>query len=164
MVWKVKRIIITSVVICAILGASLPTFAATHSIYDGTISSTYITYFKDTISGIGFNDDYVAFRSGQNEYILIVGELNYTNGLISSVGQVKQYRYYSEGTNYSSQSRYDVKELNSFSLQLDNYIIYSNLGDYPQLVERGEQYEMLSVLLLSVFGISYVIKRIFFKR
>ena len=154
-----------SVVFCAIFGASLPTYAATHSIYDsGTISSTYITYFKDTISGIGFSENYVAFRSGQNEYVLIVGKLSLSNNIITSDGVVKQYRYYNDGSNYNTQTRYEVNELNSFSVNIGNYIIYTDLGDYPELIERGAKYEMLSVLLLCVFGICYIIKRIFFKR
>ena len=116
MVWKIVRIIIVSSVICAILGASLTSYAATHSVYEnGTISSTYITYFKDIVSGIGFNDNYVAFRSGQNEYIMIVGDLEFSNDTISLSEQGKIYRFYAESSSYNSYYRYDYDSIDNLS-------------------------------------------------
>ena len=143
-----------------------PVQAATHSVYDeGTLSTTYTTYFKDIISGAKFTDNYVAFRSSQYEYNLVVGELEYNNGVISLVGDIcKEYRFYSTSTNYNSQYRYSVDTLSEFSLNTDNYILYSDVGDFPQLVERGAKYEMFTTLLLCIVLLCIVFGRFFRKR
>ena len=72
MVRKVTTLICVLVLIFAI-GMKAQSTSVTP--YEGNMSSTYITYFRDIVSGIGFNDNYVAYRSGQNEYKMVVGEL-----------------------------------------------------------------------------------------
>lgn len=153
--------------VCVLLVGAICTqaSAATHTIYDeGTLSSTYTTYFKDIVSGIGFTDNYVAFRSGQYSYSMVVGDLEYNNGVISMTGTGKEYKYSTANSGYNQQYRYTVTDLNSFSVNTGDYIIYSDVGDFPQLVERGAKYEILTALLLCIFAVSYIIRRIFYKR
>lgn len=137
--------------------------AATHSVYEnGNLSTTYLTYFKDIVSGIGFNENYVAFRSGQYSYTLVVGDLDFNNNTFTLNGTGKEYEYSTTTSTYNSQYYYYVKDISNFSLEVDNQIIYSDLGHYPQLVERGAKYEMLSAVLLCIICLSVVIRRIFY--
>lgn len=162
MVRQVGKIVCMVALISALLCA--PVRAATHSIYDsGNLSTTYVTYFEDIVSGIGFNENYVAFRSDQYTYILIVGELEYNNGSITLVGDTaKEYKYYAEITSgYNSQYRYSVDTLNDFSLDTGNYIIYSDVGDYPQLIERGAKIESITAIILCIFIVMYIVRNIF---
>lgn len=139
--------------------------AATHTIYEeGTLSSTYTTYFKDIIAGAKFTDNYVAFRSGQYSYSMVVGELEYKNGAISLVGSGKEYKYSATTSGYNQQYKYTVSNLSNFSVDCGDYIIYSDVGDFPQLVERGAKYEMLQTLLIWICCLSIVIARIFYNR
>lgn len=162
MVRKITAFVCSVVLIVAL---ATPVQGATHEIYEeGTLSSTYTTYFRDIVSGIGFSDNYVAFRSGHYEYTLIVGDLSYENGVISSNGVCTEYTYRATGTNYNNQYKYYVSEINSFSLNTDNNIIYSDVGQYPQLVERGAKYEILSAVLLVIMLVSIVVNRIFYSR
>lgn len=162
MVRQVKILVCLLVLITALCGT---TQAATHSVYEnGSLGTTYITYFKDILSGAKFDDNYVAFRSGQYEYIMVVGELKNENGVITLVGDGKQYRYYTGNSNYNSQYYYDVSTLNNFSLNTNNSILYSDVGDFPELIERGAKYEMLNTLLICIFMLSFVIYRIFCRR
>ena len=150
-----------------LIGAILcaPVQAATHNVYEnGNLGTTYITYFKDILSGAKFNDNYIAFRSGQYEYTMIVGELEVNDGLISLVAPGKEYRFYTESTGYNSQYYYEVNDISNFSLNFDNSILYSDLGDYPQLIERGAKYEMFTALLLCVALLSIVFGRFFRRR
>lgn len=159
------RKIISISFICILLCSAFCTIAnaETHTVYDeGNINTTYLTYFKDIISGIGFNDNYVAFRSGQYTYTMVVGELQYNNGVISLVNEGKEY-VFSQSGNYNSTHRYYVNEINNFSLNTGNYIIYSDIGDYPELVERGAKYEIFTAVLLCTALVSIVINRIFFR-
>lgn len=163
MVRQVKILVVMLVLITALCGTVQ---ASTHTVYDnGTLSTTYITYFKDILSGAKFNDNYIAFRSEQNEYTMVVGKLEYTNNTIKSTDECKHYRFYQVTTSgYNSTYYYDVTSIDEFSLDTGNYILYSDVGDYPQLIERGAKYEMLSAVLLIIIMLSVVIRRIFFKR
>lgn len=137
--------------------------AATHSVYDGNFSNTYVQYFKDIISGAKFTDNYVAFRSGEYEYTMVVGELKYENGAFTLVGSGTSYSFVS-GIGYNASYTYNVENINNFSLVSTNRIIYSDLGQFPQLVERGAKYEMLSVLLLGIALLGVVVGRFFAPR
>ena len=163
MVRKIASYICMLGLIGAILCA--PVQAATHNVYEnGNLGTTYITYFKDILSGAKFNDNYIAFRSGQYEYTMIVGELEVNDGLISLVAPGKEYRFYTESTGYNSQYYYEVNDISNFSLNFDNSILYSDLGDYPQLIERGAKYEMFTALLLCIVLLSIVFGRFFRRR
>lgn len=141
-------------------------FADTHTVYDeGTISSTYVTYFKDIISGIGFNDNYVAFRSGQYSYTMVTGDLDYNNGVISLTGEGKEYIFSANITSgYNQQYKYYVNDISNFNINCGNNIIYSDVGEFPQLMERGAKYEILSAVLIIVCCLCVVINRIFYHR
>lgn len=164
MVRKVSAFVCSLVLIC---GLTTSAQASTHTVYDnGTISSTYITYFKDILSGINFTDNYVAFRSAQNEYTLIVGDLIFENGnfTIEEEGKLTSYRFYADSSNYSSNYRYEVKDIYIFDLSVGDNIIYSDLGQYPQLIERGAKYEQIQTLLIIITMLCIVINRIFYNR
>lgn len=161
----VRKITALLVALLVVIGANCTiTQAATHTIYtEGNMNTTYITYFKDILSGVGFNDNYVAFRSGQYEYTMVVGKLEYNNGVISLSEKGKEYVFTQTG-NYNSQYTYAANEIANFSVNTNSAIIYADVGDFPQLIERGAKYEMLTTLLLSIMCISVVINRIFYKR
>lgn len=161
----VRKVTVFLVAMLVVIGANCTiTQAATHTIYtDGNMNTTYVTYFKDILSGSKFSDNYVAFRSGQYEYTMVTGQLKKENGVISLVGKGKEY-VFSQSGQYNSQYYYEVAEINNFSVNSNNYIIYSDVGNYPELIERGAKYEMLTTCLLSVMLISIVISRIFYKR
>lgn len=137
--------------------------ASDYTVYDGNMSSTYIDYFRDIVAGIGFNEHYVAFRSGQYEYTLIVGELIYADGNFSLVDTGTCYTISNSG-NYNSLYEYDVSRLEQFSLSSGNYIVYSDLGQFPRLTTRGENYEILQTYTLCAIGLFVLFVRIFGKR
>lgn len=161
------RKISSLLVVCVLLiGAFCTTAnAEQYTVYeDGTLSTTYTQYFKDIVSGIGFNQNYVAFRSGQYSYTMLVGDLEYNNGAITLTGNGKEYEFSTTGTGYNNQYRYYVRDITDSSLTVGNYIIYSDVGDFPQLVERGAKYEIITAVLLCIMCLSVVINRIFYKR
>lgn len=166
MVRQIKKNCVCLVALLVLIATTCGTIqAATHNVYEnGSLSTTYITYFKDILSGTPLKDNYIAFRSGQYSYSLVVGELKYENGTISLNSPGKEYKFYTENTGYNSQYYYDVSELKTFSLNTGNSILYSDIGDYPELIERGAKYEILTTIIISVALLCIVINRIFFKR
>lgn len=161
MVRKVSCIIAAIVLFCAVRTSAL---AATHEIYEsGNISTTYVSMFKDIISNIGFDDNYVMFRDGQYSHTLIVGDLLLENGVISleKDGTAKEYIISTASNSYNSNYIYNVNEISSFELNVADEFIYSDLGDYPELIERGAKFETLNTLLICILIICIVINRIF---
>ena len=159
MVRQIKVLVCLLALCCALCTT---TQAATHSVYDnGSMSNTYVTYFKDIVSGIGFNENYVAFRSGQYSYVMVVGQLDLDGNTVKLIDHGKIYEFSTDGTGYNSYYKYYVNDITNFSVDLSNDIIYTDLGDYPELIERGDKYEILSVLLLCIICLSCVVGRVF---
>lgn len=157
MVRKVSSLIVCLLLICAI-GTTAK--AATYDVYDGNPSNTYIQYFKDIISGIGFDDHYVAFRANQYDYVMLVGDLEYSNGVFTTNDTVTIYTIGNNG-NYNSNYTYKVEYDKNITVRPNDKLLYSDLGEYPELIERGAKYEILTTLLLVISLLGLVVGRIF---
>lgn len=158
MVWK---IIAPLSLVCCLLLVS-PTLAKADSIYtDGNISSTYLDIFRDILEDTSLTDDYLVFRSSQYEYTLLVGEIDFQNNIFTS----QNYRKFVISTSQSGYSG-GVYHLNSslgtsFSLNAEDYIVYSNLGYYPRLIERSTYYEYAILTTICIVGCCMLIRSIF---
>lgn len=154
-------VIVTSLalVLCALCA---PISAATYNVYtEGNMNTTYVQYFKDILAGAKITDDYVAFRSGQYEYTMAVGKLGIVDGgIIASSGECKVYRIGQEGT-YNARYTYSTETTTGFSVDPNDSIVYSNLGDYPQLIERSAHIETLSLIALGGICVFVLVDRIF---
>lgn len=157
MVRKISSLVICFLLICAI-GTTAK--AVTYEVYDGNPSNTYIQYFKDIISGIGFDDHYVAFRSTQYDYVLVVGDLEFSNGVFTARDTCSIYTISSTG-NYNTNYSYSVEQDKNITIRANDELLYSDLGQYPELIERGAKYEILTTVLLAVALLGLVIGRIF---
>lgn len=162
MVWK--RLIVVVVALAIISTVSINASAA--EVYnEGNISTTYVTYFRDMLSKVSPSDDYVFYRSGQYEYSMVVGDLDYSNGRISFNYIDEPCKVYkitqSTGSSYNQTYSFTVTNYSDFSLNVGNSLIYSNLGDFPDLIERGDYLETALVLLVLVVVCMYITSRIF---
>lgn len=160
MVWK--RLSIT-MCLCLVIAIAIPGKAFGYSVYtEGSLSSTYITYFKDIVAGIEPNKKYVAYRSGQYSYTLAAGDLSISGTTISSTDTVTLYVYETSNTSgYSATYYYNVSSVSDFSLNVSNYIVYSNLGNYPLLEERSTIYEYTTLYIICIIGLCLFIRTIF---
>lgn len=165
MVRQVKKICVFMLVLLITAGAICTAVsAATYTTYDGNISSTQLTYFRDILPGIKLTDNYVCFRAEQNVYHMVVGDLEYSNGVFTLNDSGRIYTVDNNGSNYSSYYTYSNATINDFKLNVENKIVYSDIGNYPQLEERGQKYESLSLILLSIACVCFVIRSIFYYR
>lgn len=159
MVWK--RLIV-AICLCLAIAIAMPGKTFAYSVYsEGTLSSTYITYFKDIVAGIDPDEKYVAYRSGQYSYTLAVGDLSISGTTISSTDTVTLYVYESTTFGYNSNYIYNVSTVTDFSLNVSNYIIYSNLGNYPMLEERSVIYEYTTLYIAIIIGLCMFIRSLF---
>ena len=84
---------ITVILLVLVAVSAMCGTAQAYSIYEGTISSTYTTYFKDILSRQTIFTDYVCFRSGQNQYVMVVGDLEYSNNRFVLSGNGSVYTF-----------------------------------------------------------------------
>lgn len=158
----VRKIIIACCIVAIITSVlCTPLFAATHSVYtEGNLSTTYVQYFKDILSGANINDDYIAFRSGQYSYTMVVGDLDISGDTVSLKDSGVIYTFTQSG-NYNSTYSFNYSNINQFSVNVGDNIIYSNVGHYPHLIERSAHIETLTLVLLSAMCVFVLVTRIF---
>ena len=153
--------IIGALVVALALVLAVPVSASAYEVYnDGTVSSTYTTYFRDILASASPFDDYIYWRSGQYEYSLVVGDLSYSGGRFTSSDSCTHYKF-TTSSGYNSTFSYSTTSINDFSLSVGNALVYSNLGNYPNLTDRGDFYALASLLLLLVALCMYLVRSVF---
>lgn len=164
MVWS--RLKVVCLVVCMIVAIALcnatTSHAVSYSAYDGNISTSQLTYFRDIVSNIGINDSYVFFRANQYDYKLVVGSLKNDGAtfIANPSDYVTIYNLDTE-TSYNSAYSYDVSREQNFSLDASDKLVYSNLGNYPSLDERGTYYAFATFFVIVVIGICALIRPLF---
>lgn len=117
-------------------------------------TGTYATYAKQIIPKMGWDDDYVYFQDSSSSYTLVYGSLDYrTAGTFTGQG-CNYVRWYYSGTG----SGYVVQSGTAdVSVSVGNYVVLSNLGNYPLLDDgitllRQEVcfYALVAVILFSL--------------
>lgn len=142
------------------LCGSMATQALAYTAYDGTPSNTYITYFRDMLSKFSASSDYVVFRASQYEYMLVVGDLAESGNAIRSTGSV-------DVCSISTNSGYNASYSMSFRTEEDFYlnpgdeIIYSNLGKYPSLEERGDITDYATLYIICACAVCCILRSVF---
>lgn len=139
---------------------SLELYALTQEAYQGTISTTYITFFRDIVAGLPVLDDYVFLRTGDNEYTMYSGDLDYTNGTFYMTGEGKEYVIEQvSGSGYgNSYYRYSVSTVDDVRVNVGSFLVYSNLGDFPQFEDRGVLYEYATFMAVFVIGLCALVR------
>lgn len=158
MVWKIGSVF-------ALIGLLLladPINAYAYDIYDsGNISTTYIEIFEDVLNSVPVSSDYVFFRSGQYTYTMVVGDFEYNNKVFSGE-KYTEYTLTTSSSGYTQNTHhYNVAEGQNLNLNASNYLIYSNLGNYPTLIERGSSYDFTLLYAFVIFGLACCVRPIF---
>ena len=152
-----KGLITVLMAVCLIFPLGIQATAAEP--YEGTISTTYITIFRDIAAKISPFDDYVFYRSNQNDYTLVCGDLRLDADRITAEA-VTIYTINADNS-YNSTYRYTVSNGGSFSLDVGENLVYSNLGNYPDLIERNS-YETTAILVVLCVALAmFIIYRIY---
>ena len=164
MVRQVKKFVMCLVVGLILITAFCGTVSATtYEVYEGNLSATQITYFRDILGGQSILDNYVVFRDGQYSYKMVVGDIVYNNNTFTATETCKVYSI-NTSSGYNSYYTYNQETIDNLVLTTSNKIVYSDLGNYPQLEERGQKYEILQTIILCIAGCCYIIRNIFYHR
>lgn len=161
MVRQVRTAVCLLAILLLVGGFATQAQAASYDVYDGNPSNTYIQYYRDILAGLPITENYVVFRSGQYDYKMVVGDIVQNNGLFTSESECDVYSFSQADSGYNGYYTYDVSTINSFVLDSENKIVYSDVGGYPELEERGAKYEILTTILIVAICVGYVCRSIF---
>lgn len=153
MVRKALRFIILVVCIALATGSALPirASAATYEPYDGSISTSYITYFQDMLPKKPISENYVFLRSSQYEYKMFVGKFTYENMVLTADGSCYVYTL-NVNNGYNSTFSFSQSREDGVVVDPGSIMIYSDLGPWPTLQEPIEYWAYsIFVLLLAWF-------------
>ena len=116
-------------------------------VFDGSISSTQVTYFTGIVSRFSPSIHYVFFRQSQYEYRLVYSpDLDY-NGTVFTAPSA-EYVLYNTRDNYVSQG-----DEGSFSLTPRSYPVYTDLDSKYPILGGMKVYENKAFLFMLAFGI-----------
>lgn len=155
----VRKVSIAIVVVLLLMVSPMVTHAAEP--YEGSISSSYLDYARDLLPKVGLEEDYVFYRSGQYDYMFVHGDIDCSGGRFS--GDV-HYHEFNTGSGYNSSPTMVSDSMNGWSLDTQNRIVYSSLGDFPTIEERGAQHETIQTILIVIIALCVFIRGLFFRR
>lgn len=116
-------------------------------VFDGSISSTQVTYFTGIVSRFPPSMHYVFFRQSQYEYRLVYSpDLGFDGSVFTAPDA--EYVLYNTRDNYVSQGMEG-----SFSLTPRSYPVYTDLDSKYPILGGVKQYENKAFLFMLAFGI-----------
>lgn len=124
------------------------------------VGTSNINIFGPIASKLPYGVHYVYWRESQYVYRLAYSdELIYENGEFSA-DEVTVISY-TTSSGYQSQATFSTGTETDFSLDPESYLVWSDLGDYPTLYERGEvDYAQLTCIILASFGLFMLFERL----
>lgn len=133
--------------------------------YSGEIDQSYavgtsnVTQFSGVANKLPYGVSYVYWRSGQYTYHMAYSKEMELNGTTFTAPEVTLITY-TTSTGYQSQATWEVETETDFTLTANNYMVYSDLGNYPDFTEReGVHYVELTTVMLATAMLWYLYQR-----
>lgn len=140
---------LTDAIVDAIVTADAELSLLEEDSYDGTISTTYLSYFAGIYLKYATpTDDYLLYRSDQYTYKLIIGDLSLASTTFSGSGCTIISVYTRTSTGYTP--TYTVSS-DDILVTADNYYCYSNLGDFAPLPDLAKLVYQQQIIFVGVF-------------
>lgn len=124
------------------------------------VGTSHISIFAGMAGKLPLDHHYVYYRDGQYDYVLAHSDsLVYDGGVFSADDAT--IVTYSTSSSYQSQPTFTVSADSDWSLDPADYLVWSDLGEYPDLIDRGEvQYEALACIILCSFAVWFMLDRL----
>lgn len=123
------------------------------------VGTSNTTIFAGVVEKLPFGTHYVYWRESQYVYALAYSETLAFDGASFS-GEDVTIVEYDTGGGYQSPATISSYDESDFELYPEDYLVYSDLGHYPDLIERGGvQYEALACIILCSFAVWFMLDR-----
>lgn len=123
------------------------------------IGTSYVGIFAGIARKLPPTVNYVYWREGRYDYCFAYGRDLVLNGTVFSSSAPLVVVTYGTNSNYSEQPVFSVGSDSNFRLNASNYLVYSNLGDYPCLDDgRDSNAQIISMSCIVGFGLLFVLR------
>lgn len=114
------------------------------------VGTSNLDIFDRIAAKLPLSKSYVYYRDSQYVYSFVYGDLSLHGTVFSSQSPVTRidYNLYAGS---SRQPSFNISFPSTFSLNVGDYLVYSNLGDYPMLGGAEGVYRF-QILEISLFG------------
>lgn len=124
---------------------------------DYGVGTSNINLFGPIASKLPYGTHYVYWREGQYVYCLAHSDTMELNGSRFTADQATIVRYTTYSGYGGAQANLTSSTERNFSLDAGNYLVWSDLGDYPTLYERGAvDYAQTACVILCSFALYYL--------
>lgn len=124
------------------------------------VGTSYNSLFSGVVSGLPYGVHYVYYRDGRYDWCLAYSGDLALSGSVFTAPSVTMVTYNTD-TDYQDQPSYSVSTESDFRLSAGDYLVYSDLGSYPDLYSReGDFYAQLISFILCSFGLFYLFLRL----
>ena len=124
------------------------------------VGTSYNSLFSGVVSGLPYGVHYVYYRDGRYDWCLAYSSELVLSGSVFTAPSVTLVTYNTDA-NYQDQPTYAVSTESDFRLSAGDYLVYSDLGSYPDLYSReGDFYAQLISFILCSFGLFYLFLRL----
>lgn len=124
------------------------------------VGTTNLEIFKGLTYRLPYGTHYVYFRADQyNYYLAYSSSLTLSGSTFTGTGVtlVNYNTYYTTG----GQPTFSTQTQSTFTLNAGNYLVYSDLGSYPELANNEViYYAQTTVIGLGVLTLLYILSRI----
>lgn len=125
------------------------------------VGTSYVSIFSGIARKLPPDVNYVYWREGRYDYCLAYGRDIVLNGSVFSAASPVAVVSYSTNSSYSEQPVFSVGSDGGFRLNANNYLVYSNLGNYPCL-DDGRDSNAQIIAMSCVVGLGlFLVLRIF---
>lgn len=123
------------------------------------VGTSNTAIFAGVVEKLPFGTHYVYWRESQYVYALAYSDNLEFDGVSFLADDASVVRY-DTGGGYQSPATFICDSEDGFSLNAEDYLVYSDLGSYPDLIERGGvTYEALACVILCSFAVWYLLER-----
>ena len=123
------------------------------------VGTSHVSIFAGMVGKLPLGHHYVYYRDGQYDYVLAHSDSLVYDGGMFSAADATIVTYTTSGS-YQSQPTFTVSSDSDFQLDPADYLVWSDLGEYPDLIDRGEvQYEALGCFILCSFAVWIIFDR-----
>lgn len=123
---------------------------------DYGVGTSNTAIFGPVASKLPYGTNYVYWRNSQYQYCFAYSADLQLSGTTFSAPDAVVVTY-TTSTGYNSQATFTTASESNFILNAGNYLVWSDLGDYPILYERGEvDYAKTACIILCSFGLYYL--------
>lgn len=138
----------------------LPQATALAAIADGYgIGTSYVSIFSGIARKLPPDVNYVYWRDGRYDYCFAYGRDLVLNGTVFSAASPVVVVSYLTNSSYSEQPVFSVGSDGNFRLNASNYLVYSNLGNYPCLEDGRDSIAQIVALSCVIgFGLLFVLR------